>query len=72
MRYHQGFFSNNKLTIARMISLSLQLMVIYTPFFQEVFGTVPLDIYDWGEIAVVSAFLLFIMWVRIKLFMEKR
>ena len=68
MRYNLSFFSNNKLTIARMISFSLQLMVIYLPFFQVIFNTVPLGLYDWLEICLVAGTILIIMWARTKLF----
>lgn len=35
-------------------SLSMQLMVIYLPFFQICFNTVPLNLGDWGIVVLVS------------------
>jgi Ca2+-transporting ATPase len=71
MRYNLSFFSNSKLTLARIISFSLQIMVIYIPFFQGIFGTVPLDPYDWLELCLVAGIILFIMWARTKLLSGK-
>ena len=68
MKYKLGLLSNPKLIIALLISLGLQLMVIYSSFFQSIFGTVPLNAYDWLQIIMMSSTLLIIMWVRTKLF----
>ena len=51
--YHIGFFSNGWLIAALISSLCLQLAVIYTPWLQIVFGTVPLGLNDWGAIGFV-------------------
>ncbi len=45
--YHLPFFSNIWLNAALATSCLLQLMVLYVPFFQKVFGTVPLDLHEW-------------------------
>ncbi|SDC48433.1 calcium-translocating P-type ATPase, PMCA-type [Natrinema hispanicum] len=46
--------SNNWLTASVAVSILLHLSVLYTPLSQY-FGTVPLDVADWGLIAVVLA-----------------
>jgi len=52
MKYKIGFFSNRKLIIAIASSIALQLVVIYVPFFQPIFGTVPLGLVEWFEIII--------------------
>lgn len=49
-----GFFSNKFLLIAVLISVIMQLGVIYTPFLQNVFKTVPLEIWQWVLILFVT------------------
>ncbi|MFA9417511.1 calcium-translocating P-type ATPase, PMCA-type [Natrinema sp. HArc-T2] len=46
--------SNGWLTASVVVSILLHLSVLYTPL-SEYFGTVPLDVADWGLIAVVLA-----------------
>ena len=53
-RYKLGPFSNKYLIGAVLISLGLQLAVIYTPL-SKFFGTVPLSFVDWIYILGVSA-----------------
>jgi len=38
---------NKYLILAVLISFGLQLSVVYVPFMQNIFGTMPLDIYEW-------------------------
>lgn len=45
-------FSNKYLLIGVTSSFLLQLVVVYTPFFQNIFQTVPLNLSDWGMIAI--------------------
>ncbi len=45
-------FSNKYLLLGVMSSFLLQIVVIYTPFFQNIFQTVPLNLFDWGMIAI--------------------
>jgi len=45
--WRQNFFSNPYLIIACLLGLAVQLFAVYLPFFQNVFKTVPLNIYDW-------------------------
>jgi Ca2+-transporting ATPase len=41
-----GLFSNKPLLVAVILTLALQLMVIYVPFMQELFHTHPLSVSD--------------------------
>jgi len=52
--YHIGFFSNRWIIGALASSLIVQLMVIYLPSLQKIFGTVSLGLKEWGVIAVVA------------------
>ncbi|NLJ72379.1 MAG: cation-translocating P-type ATPase [Syntrophomonadaceae bacterium] len=45
--FELGFFSNKFLLLAVLISVIMQLVVIYIPFFQNVFKTVPLETWQW-------------------------
>ena len=49
-----GFFSNPYLLIAVSISAALQLMVVYVPFFQPIFKTVPLEPIHWVVVLAIS------------------
>ena len=49
-----GLFTNRKLIYAVLISMALQLMVIYTPFFQTAFHTEALTAFDWVRTLLVS------------------
>jgi Ca2+-transporting ATPase len=53
-QYHIGFFSNRWIIGALVSSLFVQLMVIYLPPLQNIFGTVGLGLKEWGVIAVVT------------------
>jgi P-type Ca2+ transporter type 2C len=55
-KYRVGFFSNKWLLVAILSSVLLQLMVIYTPFFNRVFNTVPLGLSQWVYILVSCLF----------------
>jgi Ca2+-transporting ATPase len=56
-----GVFTNKNLIAAAVFSFFLQMMVIYTPFFQKVFKTVPLGVFDWVLVVLVSSFPLWAM-----------
>lgn len=58
-QYNTSFFSNSLIHIAITTSFLLQLFIIYTPFLQSVFNTVPLNTRDWGIIAAIT----FVVWV---------
>lgn len=49
-----GIFSNKKLLIAVLVSFALQLAVLYVPFLNPIFGTVPLTMEEWAGILAVS------------------
>lgn len=49
-----GFLINRKLLLAVMLSLALQLAVVYVPFLNPVFDTVPITIGEWLGILAVS------------------
>ncbi|MEN8613877.1 HAD-IC family P-type ATPase [Dehalogenimonas sp. THU2] len=53
-----GLFKNRWLLMAVGIAFVLQLTVVYTPFMQAAFNTVPLDLAHWG-IALGAGFTLF-------------
>lgn len=53
-QYHMSIFSNPFIMMALASSLLLQLLVVYTPFLQIVFGTVPLNLTEWGVILIVA------------------
>jgi Ca2+-transporting ATPase len=50
-----GIFSNSKLIIAILISIVLQLIVIYVPFMQNIFGTTAVMFIDWIYIILMSS-----------------
>jgi len=56
-------FSNKFLIIAVGISLVLQLCIIYIPFFEGIFRTVPLSLIDWILILAVSSTILISDWL---------
>jgi len=49
-----GMFSNHWLWLAILLSVALQCAVVYVPFLQSAFSTVPLTIIDWGKCTLVS------------------
>lgn len=53
-QYHIDFFSNRWIIGALVSSLFVQLMVVYFPPLQKVFGTVGLGLKEWGVIAIVT------------------
>lgn len=54
--YNISLFSNPLIIVAVAISFLLQLFIIYIPFLQNVFKTVPLGIREWGIIAAITMF----------------
>ena len=48
-----GFFSNKTLNKAVLLSLALTLMVVYVPFIDQYFKTIPLLLRDWGIILLL-------------------
>jgi Ca2+-transporting ATPase len=53
-QYHMRFFSNPFMLLALGSSLTLQLCVVYMPPLQTIFGTVPLNLTNWGIIGSVG------------------
>jgi P-type Ca2+ transporter type 2C len=66
-----NLFSNKWLTLGIMTSITIQLIVVYTPFMQNVFGTVALSFRDWITILGISSFG-FIMMELGKLFVKEK
>ncbi len=52
--FELGIFSNLKLVYAFLVSLSLQLSVVYVPGLQKIFKTQNLTLFDWGLVIVLS------------------
>ncbi|HEU5103268.1 MAG TPA: cation-translocating P-type ATPase [Roseiflexaceae bacterium] len=53
--------SNRWLWLAVLVSVVLQVAVIYTPFLQRAFGTVPLSLFDWLLCVAVGSTVLWLM-----------
>ena len=49
-----GFLTNRKLIYSVLLSMALQIMVIYTPFFQTAFHTEALTAFDWVRTLAIS------------------
>jgi Ca2+-transporting ATPase len=47
--------TNKKLVLSIIVSIVLQFFVIYVPFLQAIFGTVPLGFWDWIKIFIFSS-----------------
>jgi Ca2+-transporting ATPase len=56
-----GLFANRWLWAANAGSIGLQLLVVYVPFLQRAFGTVALDVLDWGVCTAVASS---VLWLR--------
>jgi len=52
--------TNKKLVLSIIVSIILQFFVIYVPFLQAIFGTVPLGFWDWIKIFIFSSVGLFV------------
>ncbi|MFX1486918.1 MAG: cation transporting ATPase C-terminal domain-containing protein, partial [Promethearchaeota archaeon] len=66
-----GVLTNKHLIGAVFSSILLQLAVIYVPFLQGVFGTVPIGLFEWLLIILVSSSALVIVEIQ-KLIVRKR
>ena len=66
-----GIFRNKYLILATVCSLFMQLLVVYHPFMQGVFTTVPLGMVDWVVILCVSGWTFMISAIR-HLFFRRR
>ncbi len=56
--FKKGFFSNKYILWAVSFSLILQICVVYVPFLQDLFHTVPLGGLDWLAIIIMSSLIL--------------
>ncbi|ABG05985.1 ATPase, P-type, K/Mg/Cd/Cu/Zn/Na/Ca/Na/H-transporter [Rubrobacter xylanophilus DSM 9941] len=56
-----GLFRNPWLWGALLLSLLLQVLVVYAPFLHPAFGTVPLSLQEWGLCAAVAST---VLWLR--------
>ena len=59
--FELGFFTNLKLIYALLISLFLQLSVVYIPFMQKIFKTESLTAFDWVLVIIFSSLPLWAM-----------
>lgn len=59
--FELGVFSNLKLVYAFLASLTLQLSVVYLPFFQKIFKTQNLTVFDWVLVLALSSLSLWAM-----------
>ncbi|MEX2595353.1 MAG: calcium-translocating P-type ATPase, PMCA-type [Salibacteraceae bacterium] len=50
-----GVFSNRPMLAALLLTIALQLIIIYTPFFNEIFRTQPLTMYELGITVLASS-----------------
>ncbi|MDP2655927.1 MAG: cation transporting ATPase C-terminal domain-containing protein, partial [bacterium] len=69
--FQMSFFSNTYLLVATAIVISLQMVAIYTPFFQRFLHTVPLNLSEWMMIIVVATSIIWVEEVR-KFFYRRR
>lgn len=67
----KDFFSNKYLLLAILLSLILQLSIIYTPFLQGIFSTMPLTWGDWLLIFLISSSILITNEIRKHFFVQK-
>ncbi len=61
-RYKIGFFSNGWLIAAAALSIVLQLLIVYIPFFGRLFDVTGIDSHDWLLIGVFSLVILALGW----------
>ncbi|MFA6098760.1 MAG: HAD-IC family P-type ATPase [Patescibacteria group bacterium] len=59
--WRQNLFSNPYLIIACFFGLAVQFLAIYVPFFQQIFGTVPMVLTDWFYVLLFSLLTIMVM-----------
>ena len=69
--FQTGFFSNKYLLGATAIIISLQMLAVYTPFFQRFLHTVPLNLSEWVMIIAVATSIIWVEEIR-KFFYRRR
>ncbi len=57
--FSSGFFSNKWLLLAVFFVFVLQIMVLHVPFFQYIFKTEPISLFEWIVICCISSSVLF-------------
>jgi len=53
--------TNKKLLASVLFSILLQILIIYVPFLQIMFQTVPLSLWDWAKVLLFSSLGLLIL-----------
>lgn len=53
--FSKDIFSNKVLNFGVLLSMVLTFVLVYTPVLQTIFGTVPLELFDWIVILIVSS-----------------
>ncbi len=71
-QYHTSIFSNPFIILALTSSFLIQLLVVYTPFLQTIFGTTPLNITEWGVILTVAVVVWFLSSLINRLFKQTK
>ena len=56
-----GFFSNRPMIFALIVSVFIQLVVIYIPFFQEIFSFETLNVYEWMAVILPASLIFFVV-----------
>lgn len=62
--FQLGWFTNKWLILATFVVVSLQILLLYIPFLQSIFATIPLNIYQWMFAALVSSTILWMEEIR--------
>jgi len=52
--FNLGIFRNRALVFSITLAVLLQIAVVYVPFLQTAFGTVPLSLSDWGIVVLAA------------------
>ncbi len=65
-RYGLGIFTNRWLILAVAVAVALQLLVLYTPTGQFLFGVEPLGVVHWAQIAVAATIFALLMALFVK------
>ena len=69
--FRMDFFSNKYLLGATVIVIVLQILALYTPFFQQFLRTTPLGLPEWGMIIAVATSVIWVEEIR-KFFSRRR
>lgn len=62
--FQLGWWTNKWLILATLVVVCLQILLIYVPFLQTMFSTVPLNIYQWLFAIAISSSILWIEEIR--------